>query len=139
MKKEVLRLFCIAFLVASLCCVMVWPGHSMTLFRAECEIFSKGWRSMMHPLVAFPLIGQLFLLYMLWRPKRRVILIAAVLLGLLPARLNGYRVAVGQCPDDNVRFSVSRDTRNFRYKVYRYRAKQSAMWSLTMPVACMCA
>jgi len=85
MKSDLLRLFAAVFLVSSLCCVMEWAGHRETLFQSEMKVLQKAKSdSLFHPLVLLPFAGQLLLLSMLWHPKKVLVLVASLLLGLLP-------------------------------------------------------
>ncbi len=61
-----------------------WADRSAFLFQMQYElIFKDDKTSLLHPLIIGPAIGQLLLLFSLWKPDRRLVLCGLLLLGLL--------------------------------------------------------
>jgi hypothetical protein len=82
MGKFLPFLIFLSFLV----CYLEWAGgHSGFIFQMEYQFFSgeisKG--SLTHPLILFPLAGQIILLVAFFYPKRKLMLAAILMLSLL--------------------------------------------------------
>jgi len=80
----------LALLLSFLVCYLEWgKDQSAFIFQIEYSLFSGGkdFQTFVHPLILLPFIGQLILLYSLFRkrPNRIVLLVAWALLSLLVA------------------------------------------------------
>ncbi|WP_146171751.1 hypothetical protein [Flavobacterium magnum] len=65
-------------------CYLEWADKSAFLFQAQYDLLFKNDKaSLVHPLILGPAIGQLLLLFSLWKPDRRTVLCGMLLLGLL--------------------------------------------------------
>ena len=82
------RLINLALLLSFLVCYLEWgKDQSAFLFEIEYSLLtgSKDFHTFIHPLIFLPFIGQLILLYSLFRKEtgKRIILIGWMLLSLL--------------------------------------------------------
>ncbi len=86
MREKILNL---SLIITSLAGYMEWGGNNHTfLFKAEAEILVKQFSAPgtgLHPFVVLPLIGQLLLVYTLFRkqPSRILTYISIAFIGLL--------------------------------------------------------
>ena len=82
------RLLNLGLLIAFQFCYLEWPNHSMFVFEAEYDIFSKTeslFNNLMHPIILLGLITQLLLLlgFVLKYFKKKMNNIAVLLLSIL--------------------------------------------------------
>ncbi len=82
------RLLNLGLLIAFQFCYLEWPNHSMYVFEAEKEIFTKteNWISnFTHPIILLGLATQMILLFGALLPKinRKLNTLAVLLLGFL--------------------------------------------------------
>lgn len=82
------RLLNLGLLIAFQFCFLEWPNHSMFVFEAEYDIFSKTeslFNNLMHPIILLGLITQLLLLlgFVLKYFNKKINNIAVLLLSIL--------------------------------------------------------
>lgn len=82
------RLLNLGLLIAFQFCYLEWPNHSMFVFEAEYDIFSKTeslFNNLMHPIILLGLITQLllFLGFVLKYFNKKINNIAVLLLSIL--------------------------------------------------------
>lgn len=82
------RLLNLGLLIAFQFCYLEWPNHSMFVFEAEYDIFSKTeslFNNLMHPIILLGLITQLLLLlgFVLKYFNKKINNIAVLLLSIL--------------------------------------------------------
>ena len=82
------RLLNLGLLIAFQFCYLEWPNHSMFVFEAEYDIFSKTeslFNNLMHPIILLGLIIQLLLLlgFVYQKLNKRANNIAVLLLSIL--------------------------------------------------------
>jgi len=82
------RLLNLGLLIAFQFCYLEWPNHSMFVFEAEYDIFSKTeslFNNLMHPIILLGLIIQLLLLlgFVLKYFNKKINNIAVLLLSIL--------------------------------------------------------
>ena len=82
------RLLILGLLIAFQFCYLEWPNHSMFVFEAEYDIFSKTeslFNNLMHPIILLGLITQLLLLlgFVLKYFNKKINNIAVLLLSIL--------------------------------------------------------
>lgn len=82
------RLLNLGLLIAFQFCYLEWPNHSMFVFEAEYDIFSKTeslFNNLMHPIILLGLITQLLLLlgFVLKYFNKKMNNIAVLLLSIL--------------------------------------------------------
>lgn len=82
-----IKLLIAALLFTSLIGYLEWGrNNSIFLFEAEWEIIKKIYKhpqAIMHPMVLFPMLGQLLLIIALFKPLKKIILLAISCIALL--------------------------------------------------------
>jgi hypothetical protein len=82
-----LKLLITALLFTSLIGYLEWgKNNSIFLIEAEWEIIKKVYKhpqAIMHPMVLFPMLGQLLLIIALFKPLKKIILLAISCIALL--------------------------------------------------------